>query len=69
MIPPARSHINAALGSAFIICVNDKTQAQPITIYNADDIHLGQVTQHSLNMMPITAIPHTRARSAYPVVL
>ena len=34
IIPPANNHANAAVGSAFIICVNDNTHAQPITIVN-----------------------------------
>ena len=61
IIPPAKSHANAAAGSALIIWVKDRTHAQPMMMYNADDTHLGHVTQQSLKIMPIMAMPHTRA--------
>ena len=62
IIPPARSQLNAAFGSALIICVNARTQIQPMRIYNTEETHFGHVTQQSLKMIPRAAIPHTRAR-------
>ena len=46
IIPPARSQLNAAFGSALIICVNARTQIQPMRIYNTEETHFGHEIFH-----------------------
>ena len=63
IMPPARSHKKEVLVKLFKRFVKASTQVHPILIYKTEDIHLGQVTQNALRMMPPIAIPQTVKRS------
>lgn len=41
-------------------------QIHPIAIYNREDTHFGQYTQHSFKMQPRKAMPHTMLNKSRP---
>ena len=67
MMPPIRSHRNAAWHKFFMIGENAKTTSQPMLIYSVEDNQCGQVIQQILNMVPTIATIHTVVRRGMPM--
>ena len=69
MIPPIRSHINAAWERLAIMEEKATTTSQPIPMYSTDDTQCGQVIQHILKTVPIMVMLHTVISRGMPMFL